>query len=293
MGVLEKDQLPISGNPSTPVQSPPTTHPIRLRLLHALVRLRQLVLLCFALSLLFRWLTVTLSVERADAPSGGIQWTTCGENFECANVSVPLDYHNASDERTVTVAVNRFLATDHKHRHVYSEDWFASRSADEPWILIGKVPYSWIQEVQVFLSLWFLRGFALITIRPGGSGIRMVYQRGRALSTILKGTWRSVVAHSWGIVNLITTGQFDIIGFDPRGVNQTWPYVSCFSSQLEADAFEAAYDLELDLPAHISAFMPALTYDLERQIARAGAATAALAKKCRERTGPEITFMGE
>ena len=49
---------------------------------------------------------------RADA----IDWKSCGEGFQCANVSVPLDHHNASDPRTMSIAVTRFLATDKQNR---------------------------------------------------------------------------------------------------------------------------------------------------------------------------------
>lgn len=52
----------------------------------------------------------------------GVKWTDCGEsreNYRCANISVPLDYHNASDERTTTIAVTKYHATDKANRLVY------------------------------------------------------------------------------------------------------------------------------------------------------------------------------
>jgi hypothetical protein len=55
--------------------------------------------------------------------SNHVHWTSCGEGiegYECANVTVPLDYHNASDPRTVTIAVTRFPATDKANRYVQS-----------------------------------------------------------------------------------------------------------------------------------------------------------------------------
>lgn len=48
--------------------------------------------------------------------ANGVEWSLCGDNFQCANISVPLDYHNTSDERMVTIAVTRYLATDKENR---------------------------------------------------------------------------------------------------------------------------------------------------------------------------------
>jgi hypothetical protein len=51
----------------------------------------------------------------------GVQWKSCGEGIEllqCANVSVPLDHHNTSDPRTVTIALTRLPASDKENRRV-------------------------------------------------------------------------------------------------------------------------------------------------------------------------------
>jgi hypothetical protein len=45
-----------------------------------------------------------------------VKWVECGNNYDCANIAVPLDYHNASDKRTYTLAVTRYKATDKKNR---------------------------------------------------------------------------------------------------------------------------------------------------------------------------------
>jgi hypothetical protein len=58
------------------------------------------------------------------SPSRGndrVQWKSCGEGIEllqCANVSVPLDHHNTSDPRTVTIALTRLPASDKENRRV-------------------------------------------------------------------------------------------------------------------------------------------------------------------------------
>jgi hypothetical protein len=51
---------------------------------------------------------------------GCVHWKSCGEGiegYECANVTVPLDYHNSSDSRTMSVAVTRFPAPDRANRY--------------------------------------------------------------------------------------------------------------------------------------------------------------------------------
>jgi hypothetical protein len=51
----------------------------------------------------------------------GVKWKSCGEGIEllqCANVSVPLNHHNTSDPRTVTIALTRLPASDKENRQV-------------------------------------------------------------------------------------------------------------------------------------------------------------------------------
>ena len=52
---------------------------------------------------------------------GGVKWVSCGEGlgneFQCTNISVPLDYRNSSDERTYQIAVVRLLASDEENRY--------------------------------------------------------------------------------------------------------------------------------------------------------------------------------
>jgi hypothetical protein len=109
----------------------------------------------------------------------------------------------------------------------------------------------------------------------------------------------------------IVKGQFDIVGFDPRGINLTrvsrdldlpskslhchsQPYVSCFESELQQQVFQSStgFDAGLNLPANMSAFMPGVVQDLEHQVTRMRVATASLARKCRERTGDALAYMG-
>lgn len=65
----------------------------------------------------FAWITSTTSFQ---AISDNIIWKSCGENYgdnvQCANVTVPLDYHNPGDGRTYSVAMARLLASDKANR---------------------------------------------------------------------------------------------------------------------------------------------------------------------------------
>jgi hypothetical protein len=71
--------------------------------------------------------------------------------------------------------------------------------------------------------------------------------------------------------------------------------LSCFSTQLEADAFAVSInEFNLNLPANVSAFPEGeVERDLVRQVARAEAAMYSLAKKCIERTGDVIDYFGK
>jgi len=41
-----------------------------------------------------------------------LKWLSCGDKFQCANLSVPLDYLNEKDTRTASIAITRYLATN-------------------------------------------------------------------------------------------------------------------------------------------------------------------------------------
>lgn len=48
-------------------------------------------------------------------PAATLAWTDCGNGFQCANVTVPLDYAH-SDRGTIEIAINRKPATEHANR---------------------------------------------------------------------------------------------------------------------------------------------------------------------------------
>ncbi|KDQ62976.1 hypothetical protein JAAARDRAFT_28963 [Jaapia argillacea MUCL 33604] len=189
---------------------------------------RGLATLCSRFSSVTGYTTFQTSPDR-------VAWKSCGEGFEgfqCANITLPLDYHNESDPRTVTISVNRFLATNVTRR-----------------------------QGAVFMNPG----------GPGGSGTAMVFGRAANYSKVLQ-------------------GQYDIVGFDPRGINQSTPYLSCFENRLDAEVFGSVFNqFNLDLPANITSDVKK---DLGIQITRAMAATSALAAKCLQRVGESMAFFG-
>lgn len=98
-----------------------------------------------------------------------LNWIPCGSRFECANLSVPLNHLNHSDERRASIAVTRYLAS--------------------------------VQDSRTGTLIFNPGG-------PGGSGTGSTYRVGPLLDTILQ-------------------GRYNILGFDPRGVNKTLPSVHC------------------------------------------------------------------
>jgi hypothetical protein len=44
--------------------------------------------------------------------STDLNWLDCGDRFQCANLSVPLDYTSKEDKRTASIAIVRYLASN-------------------------------------------------------------------------------------------------------------------------------------------------------------------------------------
>ncbi|TFK45299.1 hypothetical protein OE88DRAFT_1640078 [Heliocybe sulcata] len=161
-----------------------------------------------------------------------VEWKACGDNFQCANISLPLDYRNTSDPRAISIAVTRYLATNTTHR-----------------------------EGSVFINPG----------GPGGSGTALAYRSGPHMSEVLK-------------------GRYDIVGFDPRGINLTRPYTSCFESKLDEDVFAVEVKkFQLNLPVNVT---ESVMVDLDAQVARAAGAMEALSSHCAERVGDYMAYFG-
>lgn len=114
-----------------------------------------------------------------------LDWTSCKQTFQCARLTVPLNYADPGG-RTITLAVVRAQATDPAHR-------------------IG--------------SLLTNPG------GPGGSGVEFLEQ-----------SYPSRPGSPSGFGDQLRA-DFDLVGFDPRGVGQSAP-VSCLSDE-RLDRFTA------------------------------------------------------
>ncbi|KZT28847.1 hypothetical protein NEOLEDRAFT_783819 [Neolentinus lepideus HHB14362 ss-1] len=175
------------------------------------------------------------SAFNARADNSTVQWGSCGgghDSFQCANISVPLDYHNASDPRTINIYITRLPATNTTNK-------------------LG--------------SLFINPG------GPGASGSDVVFEFGQNITTFLM-------------------GQYDIIGFDPRGVKRSEPYISCFDNLLDEDLFShMTRGLTLNIPSNIT---DEVVGDLDRQLTSIRGQVTSLSAQCYARVGDFMSFIG-
>ncbi|KAF8757709.1 TAP-like protein [Rhizoctonia solani] len=161
-----------------------------------------------------------------------IEWSSCGDNYECGRLLVPLDYHNESLGHA-DLAVGRYLAKNKTSR-------------------LG--------------SLFINPG------GPGGSGMSFLYRAGPALATLLD-------------------DRYDIVSWDPRGINGTTPGVDCFASQTDQDiAFSHTYQDVGFEARNLSDPVDRAVYT--QQVRKADAENAVIAQLCLNRTGEGLRHVG-
>ncbi|TDL14554.1 hypothetical protein BD410DRAFT_797094 [Rickenella mellea] len=130
----------------------------------------------------FNWFGIT--------PSENLTWSNCYDTFQCARLSVPLDYSQPNGEKAA-IAMLKLSAK----------------------VAPGNSTY---------------RGPILINPGgPGGSGVSTVLSTGVQLQTILG-------------------DEFDILGFDPRGVNFTTPSLNIFQTKSEQAAWNTDHVVVLN-----------------------------------------------
>ncbi|KAF2416196.1 hypothetical protein EJ08DRAFT_703714 [Tothia fuscella] len=128
-------------------------------------------------------------VDEQLKPSTTLQFHPCFESYECARLDVPLDW-TANAQHQV------------EHRAAIA-----------------------ITKVAAKVSVTDERYGGAVLVNPGGpggSGVGLVTREGRDIQTIIDpGKYSSYDDTHDG-------SYYDVIGFDPRGVNKTTPAVSCF-----------------------------------------------------------------
>ncbi|THH10350.1 hypothetical protein EW145_g1383 [Phellinidium pouzarii] len=107
---------------------------------------------------------------------------------------------------------------------------------------------------------------------PGGSGVNYVYRAGKRISDVLE-------------------GRYDIVSWDPRGINGTTPRVECFASQSEQDIFFANTHHEIlpDARNLSDAFDRAA---FASGLRLADARNAVYARLCHEQSGEVLKHVG-
>ncbi|KAF5861315.1 hypothetical protein ETB97_000431 [Aspergillus alliaceus] len=165
-------------------------------------------------------------------PSSSLQYHDCFHGFQCARLEVPMDYHRPDGKGSgVAIAITRLPAkvsvTDPRYGGA---------------VLINPGMYltNGLDEQLVTRSLG----------GPGGSGVFQVLQVGRALQTIVDAETDPTIEEQE-----TPDRYFDIIGFDPRGVNNTTPGFSCFPNIFSQKNWELQAQAEGMLGSSEGSFM--------------------------------------
>ncbi|KAL8291873.1 hypothetical protein RQP46_002131 [Phenoliferia psychrophenolica] len=116
---------------------------------------------------------------------------------------------------------------------------------------------------------------------PGASGTSFVFGFGEMMSTVVE-------------------DRYDIVGFDPRGINFSTPSISCFPDKLSEHIFNSRAPT-LNIPVNFTSISSetgvpgnpdVVISDLEAQVRVAEAAFTALYANCGERSGEAAAFVG-
>ncbi|KAH1491352.1 hypothetical protein KXV94_008810 [Aspergillus fumigatus] len=167
-------------------------------------------------------------------PSNSLEYHDCFDGFQCARLEVPMDYHRENGRgRQMAIAIVRLPA---------------------------KVPVTDSRY----------GGAVLINPGgPGGSGVEQALLFGRDMQTIIDG--ETDPALPTGPANL-SARYFDIIGFDPRGVNNTTPGFSCFPDSFS----QRNWELQVEADGMLGSSDDSLMRNWQRAVALGGACSKAL-----------------
>ncbi|ORY90800.1 TAP-like protein-domain-containing protein [Leucosporidium creatinivorum] len=153
------------------------------------------------------------------------------------------------------------------------------------------VPLNWdnrTDEREVVLSILKRPGsrqkdkLGSLYINPGGPG----------------GAGSYIETAGWFFDKLLD-GRYDLIIWDPRGVNRTSDHITCFSSSLTQHLYALTTPTSLSTPSNFSSPTAeglsdphAIFQDLENQIRLSETSLKALYQRCWERTGETLAFVG-
>ncbi|TDL24013.1 alpha/beta-hydrolase [Rickenella mellea] len=107
---------------------------------------------------------------------------------------------------------------------------------------------------------------------PGGSGVNFIHRASQKISELLD-------------------GRYDIVSWDPRGINGTTPRVDCFDSQTEQDIFFANTHQEI-LPEARNLSDPIDLAVFKSQLRSADARNEVYAKLCIKNSGDALKHVG-
>ncbi|KAJ6445006.1 calcium-transporting ATPase 3 [Purpureocillium lavendulum] len=133
------------------------------------------------------------------APSATLQYTPCFDGFQCARLSVPLNWNSTAEEQMggpqAAIAIIKLTA---------------------------KVP---VTDPRYGGPVLFNPG------GPGESGVYQVLSDGKSLQDLLDAPPSSSGDDG---------KYFDVLSFDPRGVNNTTPWLQCFTDSSDQQAWLAS-----------------------------------------------------
>ena len=188
--------------------------------------LRQIWCLCFRDYMCSTFPNTTRTPSfgwESTRPSASLEYFPCHGTFQCARLEVPLDWN-----RTNTNGGNTL-------RH-------ESEESPKMAIAVIKIP------AQVAVTDPRYGGMILINPGgPGGSGVRFLLKYGQNIHKVVDASVEPGAMDQNS--HILTNKYFDLVSFDPRGVNHTTPGFSCFPSALSREVWEAEDNiigLELD-----------------------------------------------
>ncbi|KAK1054160.1 hypothetical protein LTR74_016024 [Friedmanniomyces endolithicus] len=146
-------------------------------------------------------------------PTPDLQYHDCGGNYQCARLQLPLDWNATASSPTRNETYNMAIVR-----------------------LPAQVP---VTDPRYGGPVLFNPG------GPGGSGTQDVLAAGQLLQTMIDAAYADG-SESY-VAGDSSARYFDLIGFDPRGVGSSTPFLTCFQTPTAFQTFALeTQDLELD-----------------------------------------------